>query len=152
MWTPRSGPAHSEHGWATPSQRRGAIHVARRAGGDPSRSGPRGQSAWNTTDMRCDGCTAVSHSQTNALRMSMCGQKSHAQFTWKGRDKCGNIGKKGADSRFPPEAMGWKLWRLDNWPEQKRIRAPVSERAIRELECSAEWSCDNIGIARLQTK
>ena len=60
--------------------------------------------------------------------------------------------KKGADSRFPPEAMGWKRWRLDNWPEQKRIRAPVSERATRELECSAEWSSDNIGIARLQTK
>ena len=72
----------------------------------------------------------------------MCGQRSHAQYMWKGRNKCGNIGKKRADSRFPPEAMGWKLWRLDNWPEQKRIRAPVSERAIRELECSAEWSCD----------
>ena len=45
---------------------------------------------------------------------------------------------------FPPEVMGWKLWRLDNWPEQKRIRAQEGKRAIRELESSAEWSCDKM--------
>ena len=137
-----------------PRHRSGAAIFTRR--GEPAgtrlEAGPVAKVCKTRTDMRYDGCTAVSHSWINALRMTMCGQRSHAQYMWKGRNKCGNIGKKGADSRFPPEAMGWKLWRLDNWPEQKRIRAPVSERAIRELECSAEWSCDNIGIARLQTK